>query len=72
MTDDGLSYLESAAPEPGPRQKIQKLAKEQKAAVRESLREHLLQMDPKAFEELVGRLLEEMKLPERRGRRTVR
>ena len=60
VTDDGLSYLESAAPEPGPRQKIQKLAKEQKAAVRESLREHLLQMDPKAFEELVGRLLEEM------------
>ena len=60
VTDDGLSYLESAAPESGPRQKIQKLAKEQKAAVRESLREHLLQMDPKDFEELVGRLLEEM------------
>ena len=47
-------------PEPGPRQKIQKLAKEQKAAVRESLRAHLLQMDPKGFEELVGQLLEEM------------
>ena len=60
VTDDGLSYLESAAPEPGPRQKIQRLAKEQKAAVRESLREHLLQMDPAVFEELVGRLLEEM------------
>ena len=60
VTDDGLSYLESAAPESGPRQKIQKLAKEQKAAVRESFREHLLQMDPKDFEELVGRLLEEM------------
>ena len=60
VTDDGLSYLESAAPEPGPRQKIQKLAKEQKAAVRESLREYLLQMDPKGFEELVGRLFEEM------------
>ena len=60
VTDDGLSYLESATPEPGPRQKIQKLAKEQKAAVRESLREYLLQMDPKGFEELVGRLLEEM------------
>ena len=60
VTDDGLSYLERAAPEPGPRQKIQKLAKEQKAAVRESLREYLLQMDPKGFEELVGRLLEEM------------
>ena len=60
VTDDGLSYLERAAPEPGPRQKIQKLAKEQEAAVRESLREYLLQMDPKGFEELVGRLLEEM------------
>ena len=60
VTDDGLAYLERAVPEPGPRQRIQKLAKEQKAAVRESLREHLLQMDPAAFEELVGRLLEEM------------
>ena len=60
VTDDGLSYLESVVPELGPRQKIQKLAKQQKAAVRESLREHLLQMDPKGFEELVGRLLEEM------------
>ncbi|MDE0132310.1 MAG: restriction endonuclease [bacterium] len=60
VTDDGLRYLEHAAPEPGPRQMIQKLAKEQKAAVRESLRKHLLQMDPNGFEELVGRLLEEM------------
>ena len=60
VTDDGLSYLGTVGPVHGPRQKIQKLAKEQKAAVRESLREHLLQMDPKDFEELVGRLLEEM------------
>ena len=60
VTDDGLSYLEIVEPESGPRQKIQKLAKQQKAVVRESLREHLLQMDPKDFEELVGRLLEEM------------
>lgn len=60
MTDDGLSYLERVLPEPGPRKKIRKLAKEQEAAVRKSLREHLLKMDPKAFEELVGRLLEEM------------
>jgi len=60
VTDDGLSYLGSTAPPPGPRTMIQKLAKEQKAAVRESLREHLLQMDPNGFEELVGRLLEEM------------
>ena len=60
VTDEGLSYLEDASPEPGPRQMIQKLAKEQKAAVRESLRKHLLQMDPNGFEELVGRLLEEM------------
>ena len=60
VTDDGLSYLERVLPEPGPRKKIRKLAKEQEAVVRESLREHLLQMDPKAFEELVGGLLEEM------------
>ena len=60
VTDDGLSYLGTVGPVHGPRQKIQKLAKQQRAAVRESLREHLLQMDPKGFEELVGRLLEEM------------
>lgn len=60
VTDDGLSYLERVLPEPGLRQKIRKLAKEQEAAVRKSLREHLLQMDPKVFEDLVGRLLEEM------------
>ncbi|MDE2677212.1 MAG: restriction endonuclease [Gemmatimonadota bacterium] len=60
VTDDGLSYLDTVAPPPGPRQMIQKLAKEQKAAVRESLRKHLLQMDPYEFEELVRRLLEEM------------
>ena len=57
VTDDGLSYIESSAPPPGPRQMIQKLAQEQRAAVRESLRDHLLQMDPNGFEELVGRLL---------------
>ncbi len=60
VSDGGISYLEKVAPEPGPRKKIQMLAREQKATVRESLREHLLQMDPGAFEELVGRLLEEM------------
>ena len=60
VTDDGLSYLERVLPEPGLRQKIRKLAKEQEAAVRKSLREHLLQMDPKGFEDLGGRLLEEM------------
>ena len=60
MTDGGLSYLERVLPEPGPRKKIRKLAKEQEAAVRKSLRAHLLKMDPKGFEELVGRLLEEM------------
>ena len=60
VTADGLSYLDRTAPPPGPRTMIQKLAKEQKAAVRESLRDHLLQMDPNGFEELVGRLLEEM------------
>ena len=72
VTDDGLSYLERVLPEPGPRKKIRELAKEQEAAVRQSLREHLLQMDPKAFEELVGGLLEGDGLPERRGGRTIR
>ena len=60
VSDGGISYLEKVAPEPGPRKKIQMLAREQKATVRESLREHLLQMDPVAFEELVGRLLVDM------------
>lgn len=60
VSDGGISYLEKVAPGPGPRTKIQLLAREQKATVRASLREHLLQMDPRAFEELVGRLLEEM------------
>ena len=60
VTDGGLSYLERILPEPSLRNKIRKIAKEQKAAVRKSLREHLLQMDPKGFEELIGRLLEEM------------
>lgn len=61
VSDGGISYLEKVAPAPGPRMKVRMLAREQKAAVRESIREHLLQMEPKAFEELVGRLLREMK-----------
>lgn len=41
-------------------QQIHKLAKEREITVRESLRERLLQMDPGAFERLVGLLLERM------------
>ncbi|MDE2677218.1 MAG: hypothetical protein OXI76_04850 [Gemmatimonadota bacterium] len=58
VTDDGLSYLGSSAPPPGSLQMIQKLAKEQKAPVRESLRKHLLRIDANDFEELVGRRLD--------------
>ena len=72
VTDDGLSYLERVLPEPGLRQKIRKLAKEQEAAVRKSIREHLLQMDPKGFEDLVGRVARGDELREGRCDRTVR
>ena len=61
-TDAGVAYRERVVPPPPPDelQQIRKLAKAREAAVRTSLREHLLEMDPKAFEELVGRLLENM------------
>ncbi len=64
-TDAGSAYLARVAPSPEPddrddRQEIRKLAKEREAAVRTSLRDELLQMEPSAFEQLVGRLLEEM------------
>ena len=72
VTDDGLSYLERVLPEPGPRQKIRKLAKEQEAAVRKSLREHLLQMDPKVFEGPRRSVARGDELREGRCDRTVR
>ena len=62
VADAGTTYLERVVTsnEPDMRQQIQRLAKEQEAAVRTSLHEHLLEMDPEAFEELVGSLLEKM------------
>ena len=61
-TDAGIAYLKRVVtlPEPDERQQIRKLAKAREAAVRTSIREHLLEMDPKAFEKLVGRLLDKM------------
>ena len=61
-TDLGVAYLKRVVklPDPDERQQIRKLAKAREAAVRTSLREHLLEMDPKAFEKLVGRLLDHM------------
>lgn len=61
-TEAGIAYLQRVAPSPASdeRQEIRRLAKEQEAAVRASLREELLRMEPGAFEQLIGRLLEEM------------
>lgn len=61
-TDAGIAYMRRLGelPEPDERQKIRKLAKAREASVRKSLRKHLLAMDPRAFEKLVGRLLEHM------------
>ena len=61
-TSAGIAYLERVAPPspPGEQEQIRKLAKECEAAVRTSLRETLLKMDPSAFEQLIGRLLEKM------------
>ena len=61
-TDTGIAYRERVKPPPPPDelQQVRALAKAREASVRESLRQHLLEMDPQAFEELVGRLLENM------------
>ncbi len=61
-THSGTAYVKRVVtlPEPDERQQIRKLAKAREAAVRTALREHLLQMDPKGFEKLVGRLLDHM------------
>ena len=62
VTDAGFAYLKRVGnlPEPNERQQIRKLAKTREGAVRASLREHLLEMDPTSFEKLVGRLLDKM------------
>lgn len=62
VTEAGTLYLKAVktSPEPDVRHQIRALAKAQEEVVRESLREHLLKMDPGAFEKLVGRLLDKM------------
>ena len=62
ITDAGIAYLERVGPSPkaDELQGIRKLAKTREGSVRTSLRQHLLQMEPSGFEQLVGRLLEEM------------
>lgn len=62
ITKSGIAYLNRVVtlPEPDERQQIRKLAKACETNVRACLRKHLLQMDPKAFEALVGRLLDKM------------
>ena len=64
VTDAGLGYLQRVGTEEAlggdEQQELWTLAKKQEAAVRESVHELLLDMDPIAFEHLVKRLLEEM------------
>lgn len=64
ITDAGLSYLKRVGTEEAlggdEQQQLWTLVKKQQTAVRESLRELLLDMDPFAFEHLIKRLLEEM------------
>lgn len=64
ITDAGLSYLKRVGTEDAlggdEQQQLWTLVKKQQTAVRESLRELLLDMDPFAFEHLIKRLLEEM------------
>jgi restriction system protein len=64
VTQDGLAYLQRTGDEDsvggGDHHELWALVRQQENAVRESLRELLLDMDPFAFEHLIKRLLEEM------------
>ncbi|MFC1642639.1 HTH domain-containing protein [Myxococcota bacterium] len=64
ITDGGLAYLQRVGTEEAlggdEQQQLWTLVKKQQTAVRESLRELLLDMAPFAFEHLIKRLLEEM------------
>ncbi len=60
ITDEGLTYLEAASPEPTVEQQIRKLSREQKRQLRETLQDLLSEMDPYDFEDLVRQLLQEM------------
>ena len=60
VTDIGQAYLKRVAPshEGDELHNIRKLAKKREVSVRAGILEHLLQMEPDAFEHLVGRVLE--------------
>lgn len=66
LTAAGLAWLkasgfaEEETVAPDETRKVWDLAQAQRAAVRKALREHLSAMDPYAFEQLIGRLLETM------------
>ncbi len=62
ITDTGLQYLKRVCPTPpdDELQAIRDLTRKREVTVREDLHEHLLQMDPTAFEHLVARVLEAM------------
>lgn len=66
VTAAGLAYLKGSeaavaiAAAPKETQKLWELVNEQRAAVRDALRERLSDLDPYAFEHVVKRLLEEM------------
>jgi restriction system protein len=66
ITDAGLAWLKSSGfaeretAAPDETRQLWDLVQAQKSAVRERLREHLSEMHPYAFEQLVGRLLESM------------
>lgn len=62
VTDKGLQYLKrvGAKPPDDELQAIRNLTRKREVTVREDLHEHLLQMDPTAFEHLVARVLAAM------------
>ena len=60
VTDAGRTYLERVGRSDDELKRIRRLAMERERSVRESMKEHLFQMAPNKFEQLVGRLLEEM------------
>ena len=62
VTDRGLQYLKrvGSTPPADDLQAIRNLTRKREVTVREDLHEHLLQMDPTAFEHLVARVLEAM------------
>ena len=60
VTPAGRAYLEGVGPSEDELKEIRGLALERERSVRAAMKKHLLEMAPAAFEQLVGRLLEEM------------